>query len=359
MRATRASRPRSTRIRDALADRGRCGRAVAAEPGRPHEPRPLGIAAEPHPAIRRERALARPPPRDRRARRARRAAASSSRRRASPSRSGCLMAAAPASPSHGETSTPAASRAHVELAGRRGATATARRRAAPPRATNTWRLNASQRRRRRTSAPAHAPDASTTTRAAIAPRSRDDAGRRLDRGHGRAGARVDPRGPRSAAAAASMSIMPSLGTCERAPRSPVRRDAGHRASTSPGVERLDRDAEPRGARAVLRRHARRRRTLSTPPRRRATPRRARPQQARAAHGERGRVVVLGELAAEPGAAPARERAELALALEHDDVATPRRASAHAVAQPANPPPTIATSACWQRGQRCLVARALR
>ena len=41
------------------------------------------------------------------------------------------------------------------------------------------------------------------------------------------------------------------------------------------------------------------------------------QQLGAAHGQRRRVVVLGELAAEPGAAPARVPAEGGLALEHE------------------------------------------
>ena len=44
-----------------------------------------------------------------------------------------------------------------------------------------------------------------------------------------------------------------------------------------------------------------------------------PQQRRAAHGQCGRVVVLGELAAEPGAASAREPAERDLAFQDDDV----------------------------------------
>ena len=65
--ATRSSSERrENRVRDDLADRRRRRGAVSAEPGRPHEPRSLGVAAEAHPAIRREAALARPLPHDRR-----------------------------------------------------------------------------------------------------------------------------------------------------------------------------------------------------------------------------------------------------------------------------------------------------
>ena len=50
------------------------------------------------------------------------------------------------------------------------------------------------------------------------------------------------------------------------------------------------------------------------------------QQLSAAHGQRGRRLVLGELAAEPGRTPAREPAQRSLALEHDDVTDARLAA---------------------------------